>query len=131
MSEIIVPERKLIDRVEIGMAQLGGSPLDFFADPELGRAIPTGNPKLDQLFSMLFNRQDALIREIISLRQRLSDIDGQEIPVPPGVPKPPKPAPAQPEDPFADAVREAASKHKAGAPANGANLHEGDDPEAN
>ena len=118
--KIIVPDRQ-IAHPQIAMAMIGGAPVDYLNDPKLGRQIGIGHPQLDQLFSVLLNRTDAMAREIVALRERLSALDSQAIPMVPGQDQagpPLVPAP-EPDDPFAAAVAAAAKGGPNAAPQNG------------
>lgn len=65
------------------LAIIGGSPFNFFTDPKIGKQANTGHPQIDAVLSALLQRQDALARELVAVRKRLSAVDGEPIPQPP------------------------------------------------
>lgn len=110
---IILPNRELVSEAKILFVPIGGAQLDYVNNPQLGRAIRTGGHTgaIDQLIMVCLNRTDALVREIIELRQRLSALDGVAVPEAP-TPLDGTEIVGAPEasDPFAAAIAEAAKK---------------------
>jgi hypothetical protein len=105
---------------------IGGTPVDYMQNPNAGRQPQFGNAALDNFLGLLLNRTDALIRENIELRARLSKLDGVPIPMVPGHAAP-EPAVAPPErDPFAAAVEMAAKAGRDAVPTNGTSRLEED-----
>lgn len=115
---LIIPDRT-ISEIKIQLAKIGGADLDYLEDPKLGRAIDVGHPTINQVMMILLNRTDALVREVVSLRERLSKLDGTPLPTSPTQPPQTTGVP-EPQDPFAAAVEDARRKSQAGAPPNGA-----------